>query len=409
MSTDLSVEEPVLQRTAAEGRPRRRVLGPLALALALGALFLLGYLPREQRRATLVAKAEAHAQVPQAVMLAQPKRGKAERTLTLPGNIVGLEETVIYARADGYVVRLLADLGDRVHEGQVLAELDTPEAEQELLQARATLSQSEASLLHAHAKRNQSGATLRRYRALAAGLTSREELDLKETQLQLDDADVHVAEAARNAQRANVERLKWRQAFAKVRAPFAGTITARTTERGSLVSAGRASPLFKLTTLDTVRLFVSVPQARVAATHPGLDAQVQVAEYAARQFAGTVKRTSDSLDASSRTMTVEVHVPNPERKLLPGMYGSVTLTLDSATSPLNVPATALIVGEHGVKLARVDGEGLVHLIAVEVERDRGSEVEIASGLRGDEQIIVNPGPAVQDGSRVRDAAARGGV
>jgi RND family efflux transporter MFP subunit len=250
-------------------------------------------------------------------------------------------------------------------------------------------------------------ANLKRHEALAAGLTSREQLELKATAVTLANADVRVAEAARNAQRASLERLKLRQAFATVRAPFAGTISARTVERGSLVAAGKASPLFKLTSLETVRVFVQVPQAHVAGVRRDSAVKVSVPEYPRQTFAGTIKRSADALDQASRTMTVEVHVPNPERKLLPGMYGNVALALsnDGSATILSVPPSALVVGEQGVKVATVTSDGIVQLVPVVVERDRGTDIEIASGLKGDEQIVVNLSPSLQEGSHVHATQA----
>lgn len=377
-----------------------RYLWP-AVLLLLGALFLLGYLPRRQQRTALLDKAAAHGVHVPSVSWRKPELVEASRELTLPGNIQGLEEAVIYARADGYLARLHVDLGDRVTEGQVLAELDTPEAAQELAQARETLAQADANLLRAQAKRDNTVANLKRYLALGNGLTSREELDLKRTQARLDEADVHVAEAARNAQRASMARLKLQQSFALVRAPFAGTVTARTVERGNLVSARGGSPLFKVTALQTLRIFVQVPQSRVAGVRRDLPARITLPEYPNRTFAGTVTHVADALDASSRTMAVEVQVPNPERTLLPGMYSNVTLTLSDAPRALTVPASALIIGEHGVHIAQLTKDGHAHFTPVVIARDRGSDIELESGLTGDEQIIVNPGPALHDGGEVK--------
>jgi len=390
-------------------KPRTWMLGSSVL-LGVGAVFLLGYLPQRRQRAELLSSAAARANELPSVSWVQPGRAQPEQTVELPGSVQGLNETLIYARVDGYLARFLADLGDRVTEGQVLAELDTPEISQEYLQAQHDLAQAQASVSRAEAERDYAAANLRRYRALAEGLTSREELEQKETAARLAEASVRVAEAARDAQRANLARLKSRKAFSTVRAPFAGTITARTVERGALVSAGRSSPLFKLAALETVRVFVQVPQPHVAGVQRGAAASVSVHEYPRETFVGTVTRTADALDSSTRTMTVEIHVPNPERKLLPGMYSSVSIPLtrdDAARIQLfTVPASALVVSEHGVQVASVSDDHRVHLIDVVVERDRGTDIEIASGLRGDEQIVTNLSPALQEGSRVHAVAKK---
>jgi len=283
--------------------------------------------------------------------------------------------------------------------------LDTPEAQRELEQAREAVTQAQAALARAQAKAAQSAATLRRYQALAAGLTSREELDQRETQLRLDEADVRVAQAALSAARANQERRKLQEGYALVRAPFDGTITARNVERGSLVAAGRSQALFKISALDTLRIFVQVPQNRVPGVRTGLPAQLQVAEYPQRAFAGTVSRTASALDAASRTLTVEVRVSNAEHTLLPGMYANVTLPLAGSSAGFLVPATALIIGEQGVKVASLTAEGRVRLLPVQIARDRGSEIELSTGLTGSERILVNPRPSLREGAQL---AALGG-
>jgi len=395
-------QPPPPQRTAAG----RRLFWPGALALTALALFALGYLPKREQRVALAQDLVERAKQPERVALIKPKAAPAEQKLSLAGNVQGLEETLVYARADGYVKSFHADLGDSVKQGQVLAELDTPEAQRELEQARESVAQGEAALARAQAKHAQSLATLGRYQALAAGLASREELDQRETQARLDDADVKVAQAALSAQRASFERRKLQQAYALVRAPFDGTITARNVERGSLVAAGRSQALFKITALDSLRIFVQVPQNRVPGVRTGLPAQVQVAEYPTQVFAGTVNRTASALDAGTRTLTVEVRLPNPKRVLLPGMYASVSLPLEGASAGFLVPATALIIGEQGVKVASLDAEGKVRILPVQIARDRGSEIELASGLTGQERIIVNPRPSLREGAQL---AAAGGV
>jgi membrane fusion protein (multidrug efflux system) len=378
---------------------RSRVFLGAAVGLAvLGLLFLVGYLPKRHQQALLAAEAAASKQAVPRVALVTPRPGKSERALSLSATLEGLEQTEIDARANGYVRRWLVDLGDSVKEGQLLAELDTPELDLEIEQARAALAQSEASIFQASATRDYSRTSLKRYQALAPqGIASQQDLEQKASQSKVDEANVRVAEAARNSQLANVHRLEQLKAFARVTAPFAGTITDRAVQRGKLVAAGTGQHLFKIAMLDPVRAFVQVPQSLVAGVKQGLAAEVSVAEQRGKAWKGIVVRTASALDASSRTMSVEVQVPNPDHRLLPGMYAEVALKLDASQRLFVLPASAVATTKDGVRVAVVETDGRVRWTKVRLERDNGADVEISEGLTGNEQIIASPGPAVVDG------------
>ena len=385
----------------APARPSARnrvILGSAGGIAVLGLLFLVGYIPKRQQQALLAADAATRKQVAPRVTLITPRAGKTERTLSLTATLEGLEQTEVDARANGYVRRWLVDLGDSVKEGQLLAELDTPELDLEIEQARAALAQSEAGILQASATRDYSLTSLGRYQALAPqGIASQQELEQRESQSKVDQANVRVAEAARNSQRANVHRLEQLKAFARVTAPFAGTITERAVERGKLVAAGTGQHLFKIATLDPVRAFVQVPQSMVAGLKQGLAAEVSVAEQRGKAWKGVVVRTASALDVASRTMSVEVQVPNPDHRLLPGMYAEVTLKLEATQRLLVLPASALSTTKDGVRVALVESGGRVRWTKVRLERDNGADVEISEGLSGNEQIIASPGPGIVDG------------
>jgi RND family efflux transporter MFP subunit len=406
MTQELSVLreaiEPVsdAERPRSTGIARGAAFGILAVLLFAG-LFWVGYGPKLAQREKLdrsVTRQIAH--VP-AVALVKPTKVDQAPTLSLPGSVQGLEEATVFARANGYLATLAVDIGDRVEAGQLLATLDNPEADREIQQARANLASTQALLLRARAAHQHALVSLKRYEALVRGLASEEEIDQKRTQAALDEADVGVAEAAKLASQANLGRLLELKAFSRVLAPFAGTITARTVERGSLVSSGRDSPLFRITSLSTVRIFVQVPQSRIAGVEPGQRAQVAIAEYPGAKFEGRISRSAGALDHASRTMNVEVRVPNDARKLLPGMYATVSLELGRSGTAWAVPATALVIGEKGVRVATVDAQRQVRMLPVEIARDRGADVEIATGLTGTESIIANPAPAIVEGSVVR--------
>jgi membrane fusion protein (multidrug efflux system) len=376
----------------------RLVAGGATAIVVLALLFLVGYLPKRQRAALLATEAESLKHAVPRVALVAPRLGKAGRALSLSATLEGLEQTEVDARANGYVRRWLVDLGDSVQEGQLLAELDTPELDQEIEQARAGLAQSEAAILQASATREFSLASLHRFQALAPeGLATQQDLDQKASQSKVDDANVRVAEAARDSQRANVHRLEQLKSFARVVAPFAGTITERAVQRGKLVAAGTGQHLFKLATLDPIRAFVQVPQSLVASVKQGLPAQVAVAEQRGKAWPGVVTRAASALDSSSRTMSVEVQVPNPDHRLLPGMYADVTLELAASQRVFILPASAIATSKDGVRVAVVGDDGAVKWTKVRLERDNGAEVEISEGLTGSERLIASPGPAVVDG------------
>jgi RND family efflux transporter MFP subunit len=298
-----------------------------------------------------------------------------------------LEETTVYARASGYVRKWHADIGDKVKEGQLLAELDTPELDQELDQARAQLLQAQATLVQSKANRGLSQTNLQRYVKLApSGVVSQADLDQRQAMAEVDEANVSVAQASIAAQQANMRRLTQLKSFARVTSPFGGTVTQRTIEVGSLVTSGNGQPMYKVAAMDPARVFVQVPQDVAGTVRVGVPAGVTLREYPGRSFAGTVSRSAGELDPLTRTMNTEVRVPNADGALLAGMYAQVALTLPSSHRVLEIPATALMSDAHGSRVAVVDAQSKIHLVPVVVERDTGPTVEVASGLTGTERV-----------------------
>jgi len=360
----------------------------LALAGALGIAFVVGYLPRHQERTALEEVSRAGADSALRVEVIAPKVGAADRAALLPGSVQPLEETVLYARASGFVRRWLVDIGDKVSDGQLLVELETPELDQELEQARAQLGQAQPELIRARANRELSKANLQRYKQLApSGVTSQADLDQRQAQAEVDEANVSVSEANIASQQANIRRLTQLKAFARVTAPFAGTVTQRWVELGALVTAGNGQPLYKIAAMDPARVFVQVPQDVAPSVHAKLPAKVTVREYPGRSFDGTVSRAAGELDPSTRTMNTEVRVANPEGTLIAGMYAEVALTLPYPHRVFELPATALMTDAKGLRLAVVAADSTIHLIPVVVERDTGTSIEVSSGLTGDERVI----------------------
>jgi RND family efflux transporter MFP subunit len=388
---------------ARASRARIFALGA-SIATVLAAAFLLRWVPMRHAQKALVAEARGHEATTPRVQVITPTVIKSDRALTLPGNIQPLEETVVYPRASGYVRKWHVDLGDKVAEGDLLAEIDTPELDQQLAQARAQLAQAEAGLVQAQANGTFSKENLDRYQKLGPeGLVSQQDLAKQKAQAKVDQASIAVATANINAQRANIQLLSQLKSFARVTAPFAGTITARNVERGALVTAGTATPLFKLSSTDTVRVFVQVPQDLAPNVRIGVPAVVKLREFPGRVFEGKVARSAGALDATTRTMNTEVRVPNPKGELLTGMYGEVSLTLPTPHQVLSVPATAVMNDATGLHVVVVDGDGRARHAKIVVERDTGATVELASGISPEDRIVKLPSAELVDGRVVEVA------
>jgi RND family efflux transporter MFP subunit len=376
-----------LPEPTALSRARLTAIGFAALAV-LGAAFLFGYLPRRHAQAELVEATKAEDQTALHVEVFVPKVMNSDHAIVLTGSIRPLEETVIYPRADGYIKSWLVDIGDKVKEGQTLAVIETPELDQELDQARAQLAQAQAAVLQADANHAFSKANLERFQQLVpAGVASQQDLDKNQAQSAVDAAGVSVAKANVAVQEANMRRLTQLKSFANVTSPFAGTITSRTIERGALVSSGNATPLFKVAITDPARVLIQVPQDVAAGIKTDTPAQVNVREFPGHAFEGTVAHAAGALDQTTRTMLVEVRVPNPKNELLSGMYSEVSLTLPSSHKVFEIPATALMNDAKGLRVAIVDRENKLHLQPIAIERDAGATVQISSGLSGGEKIV----------------------
>ena len=390
-----------LPEANAPSRARLAVIGTV-LCAALAGAFLFGYLPRRHATAELVARAQTEGASALAVEIVTPKVLSSDHAIVLSGSVRPLEETVVYPRASGYIANWLVDIGDKVRAGQALAEIATPELDQELDQARAQLAQATAGVTQAEANRGFSQANLERFKQLVpAGVASQQELDKTQAQSVVDSASVSVAKAAVAVQEANIRRLTQLKSFAHVISPFAGTITARNVERGALVSAGTATPLFKVAALDPVRVYVQVPQDLAAGIRTDLPAQVTTREFGARIFAGKVARSSGALDPSTRTLLIEVRVPNPTNELLSGMYAEVALTLPASHRVFEIPATALMNDAQGLRVAVVDAEQRLRLTPVKLERDTGATVQIASGIDPSARVVKLASAALIEGRAVQ--------
>src|SRR5206468_7229813 len=338
-------------------RPSRTTMSALLLTLLLVfvAAFVAGYMPLQKRESALRAEAQAQERaLPRLdVLRIRPSTDRSE--IKLPGTMQAVTEAPILARADGYLRRRRADIGDRVQTGQVLAEIDAPELDQQVHQAEAAVEQSQAAMEQAQASLEQGKAnrdlarlTFNRLKTLTErGIASQQDADQYQAQFAVQDANVRSLEKAVSAQRgnlsaagANLARLRELHGYRLVKAPFDGVITLRNVDVGALVSTG-TTLLFRIAQTATLRTYVNVPQSSANAVHVGQTATLTVSNFPGRTFRGNVMRTANALDPSSRTMLVEVDVPNADGTLIPGTYAEVDLSGASVNPPLIVPATAI--------------------------------------------------------------------
>jgi RND family efflux transporter MFP subunit len=384
---------PTLNLTIDNNRPRtsrrNRFFVILCVVIALVIGLVAGILPRVRAGQKLATASQEV--VHQSVNVTNVNRLQKPVELTLPGDVHAYEETEIFARADGYLLKWHTDIGTKVSAGQLLAEIDTPELDQELNHARAALAQAQANLKLARSSAERWVALLKD-RAV-----SQQEVDEKDGSLAAREADV-------NAAKSMVLRLEKLTNFKEVRAPFAGTITRRTANTGDLIHAGgsgAASALFHLAQAETLRVHVNVPQAYLRDISTGSPVHVLVAEYPNRNFEGKVIRTSGAFDVTTRTLLTEVEVPNADGALFPGIHVDVQLSLAQGNPPIVVPATSIITRKDGLQVAVVDDANAIHLQKVQVGRDLGQTIEIVGGLNEGSRVVTNPSDTLTDGTQVK--------
>ncbi len=394
----------------------RPVGAGLFIAAVLVVLLVAGYLPRRNRERNLVrATDELKTEVPE-VTVDRAERSPALGDVTLPGNVTPLTEALINARASGYIQRRLVDIGDRVSQGQLLAEIDSPELDEQVLQAAAGVSQAKAALAgavqllrQANARLNLARVTADRWRILVQkGVVSRQESDQRDADLEAQQATVESSQAAVKAaedsvraSEANLRRLTEMQAFEKVTAPFAGIVTARNVDIGSLIPATGGPPLFRIAQIDRLRIMVDVPQTSAAFVRVGSAAEVTFQELPGRRFTGKISRTANALEPSTRTLPTEVEVANPGGVLLPNMFAQVRLLKVGTASTALIPGDALIVRPNGTQVAIVTAGNRIHFQPIELGRDFGQFTEVRAGLSGDEVVVVNATDDVREGAEVK--------
>ena len=372
-------------------RAVRRSLWILAVIAVVAAIW--GVFSRVQGRDRIGE--ETALEATPVVQTARPTPSPGTDELVLPGNVTAFFEAPIYARTSGYLKNWYTDIGTPVKKGQLLAEIETPEVDQQLRQSRSDLSTAEANA------------------RIAAETDVRWQALLVNKAVSPQDADTRraTAEATKAAQAsamANVARLEQLESFKRLVAPFDGVVTARNTDVGALINAGQSAgtQLFRVADTTRLRIYVQVPEQYAPLIKPDLEAQLQFNEYLGVGYAAKVVRTAQALDPSLRTLQVELQVDNSKGELFPGAYAEVHFKLPGSARTVRVPATALVFRAAGLQVAAVEQGDVVKLLTVTQGRDFGTSVEILSGLSANELIIVNPPDSITDGSKVRIAKPR---
>ena len=334
------------------------------------------------------------AQAVPSVAVTLPGTKPLNATLDLPGRLEAYSRAPIFARVSGYLKTWNVDIGTPVKSGQTLAEIEAPDLDQQLLQARADLTNAQAAA-------KLSAATLaRRKTLLASNFVSQQEIDERSAGLASKEAQV-------NSMQANVQRLEALASYKTVTAPFDGVVTERNTDVGALINGGTGSgaAMFVVSDVKKLRLYVNVPQSYLPGIKIGAKAIVSVPEYAGRTFPATVEASAQSVDISSGTTRMQLAIENPNNELRPGAYANVKLALTRDVQPLSIPASALIFNNSGLRVATVSPGDKVLFKNVTIARDLGREIEIATGLAADDRIIVTPLDGIADGDAVRIAGA----
>jgi RND family efflux transporter MFP subunit len=385
---------PTIETTSPAKSRRPLVLGAAAL-IGFAGLSVAAIVPRLDRRAAL-AQAKVRVDAGIKVSTVAPRPAPKEIALALPGGTQAIQETTLYARTSGFLSRRKVDIGDRVEAGQLLAEIESPELDQELERAVVRLEEAQANVT---ITRN----TLQRMTTLLPTHAVSEQ--------EVDDQKVRVnsAEAAVKAGQAEVRRLQALQSFEKVQAPFAGTITARNVDKGALVTSGSGSTvtsLFSIADTSALRVFVDVPQNAAPGVAENLEADVFVREFPNRTFRAKVVRTARALDPATRTLRTELYLPNPDGALLPGLYVQVKFSVARENPGVLIPARALVFRKEGPRVVVVTAEKKAELRPVKLGRDFGPEIEVLQGLDAKELLVENPTDDLENGQLVRIEAPR---
>jgi len=366
------------------------VLVLIVLAVALVVIWGIS----SRRKASAELSQETRDLAIPTVSVIHPKPGAPQQEIVIPGDMQPYTDAPIFARTNGYLKKWYVDIGANVKAGQVLAEIDSPEVDQQLQQARADLATAQSNL-------NLAQVTANRYKdLLKTDSVAQQDVDNANGNYEARKTTVESAQA-------NVKRLQDQQSFEKVYAPFDGVVTARNTDVGQLIdsgsSGGTARELFHIAAVNPLRVYINVPQLDSPEIRPGLHAELALTEFPGRRFQGTVVRSSGAIDNTTRTLLTEVDVENSQHLLKPGGYVEVHLKLPSPVNTFTLPVNATIFKSAGLQVAIVKGGKTISLVPITPGRDFGSDMEIVAGLKGDEWVVLNPADTLSDGQTVRVA------
>jgi membrane fusion protein, multidrug efflux system len=379
---------------ASAGRAKILIGAALLVLITAG---VVTFLNRKSESDALAKETEA-VSIP-TVAVVQPQAEPGNDELVLPGNLQAFEESPIFARTNGYLLRWYKDIGSKIQKGELLAAIDTPEIDQELSQARASREQVKSALELAKISADR-WANLRK-----SDSVSQQEADQQASGYQQAQANLAAADA-------NVRRLQQLESFKNVYAPFSGVLTRRNVDPGVLINSGAGltgKELFDIARVDPLRVYVSVPQAYAPNMKTGMKANVTLQEFPGQKFMGTVARTADAIDPATRTLNTEVDVPNKDSKLLPGSFGQVHFATGTSVPRITIPVNAMLFRAEGPRVAVVDKDSTVHLRAISIGRDFGATLEILGGLDVSDQIIINPSDSLEEGQKVHVATPNQGA
>jgi RND family efflux transporter MFP subunit len=415
-------EAPRSGKPVPRARTRTMILIGLACLVAFLILLAVGVLPRVSNNHALAAAAESARNAVPGVYIFRPAPAP-DSGLVLAGTTQAIQDAIIYARTSGYLSKRHVDIGDHVRTGQLLAEIASPEVEQQLSQSRANLLQSEKSLDLQKATLDLARITMERYKAADAEKAVAIELvDQSVGAFRTAQAAVAAAEASVASNQANVRQLEQLTSFQRVLAPFSGTVIQRNVDVGALITAGSptdntavapssvtgaANGLFEVAQVDRLRVFVNVPQAFAPNVRAGLPVQVTVRGQLTAPIAAAVTRTSSALDPGTRTLLAQVEIANPSGRLVPGMFVYVTFKIAPSGTRWRVPATAVIFGAQGTRVATIGAGNMIHFQPVTLGRDFGASIDIQAGLDGSETIVTQPTVSLQEGQVVTPLEVKG--
>ena len=405
-----------------DGRPAPRARTRTVIVIGIGAvalflvLLLIGVLPRVRNQRELAIAAQAVQAAPPEVYVIRPAPA-SEADLSLAATTQAIQDTIIYARTSGYLSKRYVDIGDNVKAGQLLAEIASPEIDQQLRQGEADLRQSERNLDLQKANLDLARATMGRYEAAdAEGAVAKQAVDQSVSAYRTAQAAVAAAEANVQSNRANVQRLHELTSWQRVLAPFSGAVIQRNVDVGALITAGSpvnntavapssvtgaAKGLFEVAQIDSLRVFVNVPQAYAPNVKVGLPVQIAVRGQLGQPVMGKVTRTARAIDPGTRTLLTQVDIPNESHRLLPGMFVYVTFKVAPWGTRWRVPATAVIFNAQGTRVAVVEAGNTLHFQEVVLGRDFGTSIDVQAGLQGHEMIVKQPTVSLQEGQRVK--------